>query len=121
MKGDLSAKLEYAYWRNPAHQRIQLRCPCVDSENRFYITAGRASNVSYIFDGTASRLVELRGQRYQPKQMGGNNYLDGVLYSAFIGKFLEKRRSSFNRKIRRRQAGFELEHPRRDLLRLVNA
>lgn len=90
VKGDLSAKnWEYAHTPSgaPLTNAFNFAHPCVDSENRFYITAGQASNVSYIFDANGSILDSwsYEGSDTYQKQMGGNNYLDGVLYSAFIG------------------------------------
>ena len=60
--------------------------PCVDTENHLYITSGQTGNVSYIFnaDGTVKESWTY-GTSSQQKQMGGNNYLNGVLYSAFVG------------------------------------
>ena len=60
--------------------------PCVDTESHLYITSGQASNVSYIFnpDGKVKESWTY-GSSNQQKQMGGNNYLNGVLYSAFVG------------------------------------
>ena len=60
--------------------------PCVDTENRLYITSGQTSNVSYIFNSDG-KIKEswTYGSSNQQKQMGGNNYLNGVLYSAFVG------------------------------------
>lgn len=60
--------------------------PCVDTENHLYITSGQAGNVSYIFnaDGTIKESWTY-GSSNQQKQMGGNNYLNGVFYSAFVG------------------------------------
>ena len=90
VKGDLSAKnWEYAHTPSgtPLTNAFNFAHPCVDSENRFYITAGQASNVSYIFDANGNVLDSwsYEGSDTNQKQMGGNNYLDGVLYSAFIG------------------------------------
>lgn len=90
VKGDLSAKnWEYAHTPSgaPLTNAFNFAHPCVDSENRFYITAGQASNVSYIFDANGSILDSwsYEGSDTNQRQMGGNNYLDGVLYSAFIG------------------------------------
>lgn len=61
--------------------------PCVDSENHFYITSGQAGNTSYIFnsDGTVKESWSENADDTNQKQMGGNNLLDGVFYSAFIG------------------------------------
>lgn len=60
--------------------------PCVDTENHLYITSGQTGNVSYIFnaDGTIKESWTY-GSSNQQKQMGGNNYLNGVFYSAFVG------------------------------------
>lgn len=60
--------------------------PCVDTENHLYITSGQTGNVSYIFnaDGTVKESWTY-GTSSQQKQMGGNNYLNGVFYSAFVG------------------------------------
>ncbi len=61
--------------------------PCVDSENHFYITSGQVGNTSYIFnsDGTVKESWTENAGDDNQKQMGGNNLLDGVFYSAFIG------------------------------------
>lgn len=90
VKGDLSAKnWEYAHTPSgaPLTNAFNFAHPCVDSENRFYITTGQASNVSYIFDANGSILDSwsYESSDTNQRQMGGNNYLDGVLYSAFIG------------------------------------
>ena len=60
--------------------------PCVDTENHLYITSGQTGNVSFIFnaDGTVKESWTY-GTSDQQKQMGGNNYLNGVFYSAFVG------------------------------------
>ena len=60
--------------------------PCVDSENHLYITSGQVGNVTFVFnpDGTIKESWSY-GSSNNQKQMGGNNYLNGVLYSAFIG------------------------------------
>lgn len=61
--------------------------PCVDTENHFYITSGQAGNTSYIFnsDGTVKESWSENSDDTNQKQMCGNNLLDGVFYSAFIG------------------------------------
>mgnify|MGYP002521064427 FL=1 len=61
--------------------------PCVDTENHFYITSGQVGNTSYIFnsDGTVKESWTENAGDDNQKQMGGNNLLDGVFYSAFIG------------------------------------
>ena len=60
--------------------------PCVDTENHLYITSGQTGNVSYIFNADGKvKDSWTYGSSNQQKQMGGNNYLNGVLYSAFVG------------------------------------
>lgn len=61
--------------------------PCVDTENNFYVTSGQNSNTTYIMsaDGDVKQTWTYESSDLNQKQMGGNNYLDGVLYSAFIG------------------------------------
>lgn len=61
--------------------------PCVDSENRFYITSGGKGNTSFIFGATGDVIDSWSypGNSNAQKQMGGNNYIDGIFFSAFIG------------------------------------
>lgn len=60
--------------------------PCVDTENHLYITSGQAGNVTYVFNADGSiKESWTYGSSKNQKQMGGNNYLNGVLYSAFVG------------------------------------
>lgn len=61
--------------------------PCVDSENRYYITSGQEGNVSYIFskDGAVIESWTYDDGDLNQKQMAGNNLLGGMLYSCFIG------------------------------------
>ena len=89
VKGDLSAvNWEHVHTGTAVGNTYNYSHPCVDTENRFYITAGQPTNTSYIFDAEGRVLdswsytgTSAAAQR----QMGGNNYLDGVFYSAFIG------------------------------------
>lgn len=88
VKGDLSAvNWEHIHTGKRVSNAYNYSHPCVDSGNRFYITSGGSSNTTYIFDANGSVVdswTYLQGDNNQ-KQMGGNNYLDGVIYSAFIG------------------------------------
>ena len=88
VKGDLSAvNWEYVHTGSSLANAFNYSHPCVDSENRFYITSGQTSNTTYIFDASGNVVDSWTyesGDNNQ-KQMGGNNYLDGVIYSAFIG------------------------------------
>lgn len=61
--------------------------PCVDTEGNFYITSGQALNHCLTFSPTGAVLsdVSFGSNDTAQRQMGGNNLLNGVLYSAFIG------------------------------------
>ena len=89
VKGDLSAvNWEHVHTGTPVSNTYNYSHPCVDSENRFYITAGQTTNTSYIFDADGRVLDSWSytgATAAAQRQMGGNNYLDGVCYSAFIG------------------------------------
>jgi outer membrane protein assembly factor BamB len=89
VKGDLSAvNWEYIHTGTSVSNAFNYSHPCVDTENRFYIaTGGTQPNMNYIFDadGRVADSWSYPGGDTQ-LQMGGNNYLDGVFYSAFIGK-----------------------------------
>lgn len=92
VKGDLSAKnWEHAHTESGAviANTYNFAHPCVDSENRFYITAGqKAEHRNYIFDANGKVVSSWTYSANDPtslRQMGGNNYLDGVFYSCFIG------------------------------------
>lgn len=61
--------------------------PCVDSQNRYMISTGQNPNSNYIFgsDGTVLEQWSYASGDSAQKQMGGNNFNDGVFYSAFVG------------------------------------
>lgn len=88
VKGDLSAvNWEHIHTGTSVSNAYNYSHPCVDTENRFYITAGQTTNTTYIFDADGRVLDSWSygGVAAAQRQMGGNNYLDGVFYSAFIG------------------------------------
>ena len=88
VKGDLSdVNWEHVHTGTAVSNTYNYSHPCVDSENRFYITAGQTTNTNYVFDANGNVLDSrsYTGVAAAQRQMGGNNYLDGVLYSAFIG------------------------------------
>lgn len=61
--------------------------PCVDTQGNYYITSGQTLNRMLGFSSTGEVIldVNLGGDATADRQMGGNNLLNGVLYSAFIG------------------------------------
>ena len=61
--------------------------PCVDTEGNFYITSGQELNHCLGFSPTGAVILDqsFGSNGTAQKQMGGNNLLNGVLYSAFVG------------------------------------
>lgn len=59
--------------------------PAVDTDGNFYVSSGQIQNMNYILDPSLNMKDSWQYDGAGNKQMGGNNYLDGVLYSAFIG------------------------------------
>ena len=58
--------------------------PVVDTDGNYYITAGGQKNQNFKV-GPTGNLLDKWQYEEGDKQMGGNNYLDGIFYSAFIG------------------------------------
>ena len=59
---------------------------CCDASSNVYATSGQVLNVNLIVSPSGVVLDQWSyGDAAAQKQMGGNNYLDGVLYSAMIG------------------------------------
>lgn len=61
---------------------------CADNQGRAFVTSGGALNKVYVFnaaDGTVLSSESYGDNADAYKQMGGNNFLDGFLYSGFIG------------------------------------
>ena len=61
---------------------------CADDQGRVYATSGQDINKVYVFnaaDGTTPISAETYGNDNAYKQMGGNNFLNGFLYSGFVG------------------------------------
>lgn len=59
--------------------------PVVDDMNRYMITSGQVQNQSIIVDAAGNILEQWSEDGSTQKQMGGNNLLNGVFFSAFIG------------------------------------
>jgi len=80
---ELKYKYQYLDGTNNAFNYAR---PCVDTEGNYYVSTGSVQNMNFILgpDLTVKESWQYAGDGN--KQMGGNNYLDGVLYSAFIGK-----------------------------------
>ena len=79
--------VNWSYKHSVTSNTYNFSHPCVDSENRFYITTGGTGNTNYIFSANGDIIDSWQyevGDNNQ-KQMGGNNYNNGVFYSAFIG------------------------------------
>lgn len=86
VKGDLSEVLWGHNNSTAGTNAYNYSHPCVDGAGNFYISSGQVQNINFIFSATGSVIKQWQyGTSANQKQMGGNNYLDGVLYSAFIG------------------------------------
>ncbi len=60
--------------------------PVVDEAGNYYITSGQVTNVVKKISPAGVVLDQwTEGSSANQKQMGGNNFIDGVLFSAFIG------------------------------------
>ena len=60
---------------------------CANDEGKVFVTSGQDINKVYIFDANSGAVLssESYGDSAAYKQMGGNNFNDGFLYSGFIG------------------------------------
>lgn len=59
--------------------------PVVDDQNRYMITSGQVQNQSIIINASGTILEQWTYGDANQKQMGGNNFLNGYFFSAFIG------------------------------------
>lgn len=82
---DLNQKWKYK--AVDANNAFNFSHPCVDTEGNFYITSGQVLNVCYIFSptGTVISSKSIGTNASSDKQMGGNNLLKGMFFSAFVG------------------------------------
>ena len=60
---------------------------CADDRGRVFVTSGIDQNLVYVFNAADGTVIssERYGSNDAYKQMGGNNFVDGFLFSAFIG------------------------------------
>ena len=60
---------------------------CADDQGRVFATSGQDINKVYVFNAADGKVLsqESYGDHAAYKQMGGNNFNDGFLFSAFIG------------------------------------
>ena len=60
---------------------------CADDQGRVFITSGQTKNNVYILDAATGNVLssESYGENNGQKQMGGNNFNEGFLFSAFVG------------------------------------
>ena len=59
--------------------------PVVDDQNRYMITSGQLQNQSIIVDAQGNIIEQWQDAGANQKQMGGNNFINGILFSAYIG------------------------------------
>ena len=89
VKGDLSEvirSVQTSTYDKAKTNGFNYSHPVVTSDNVFYITAGGVTSITLEIteaDGVTGEWTV--GASANQKQMGGNNFIDGVLFSAFIG------------------------------------
>jgi hypothetical protein len=88
IKGDLSGVIRSVQtdtYASAASNAFNYSHPVVTADNTFYITSGQVQNVTLAV--TESGVIDSwsDGSTVNQKQMGGNNFINGVLFSAFIG------------------------------------
>lgn len=59
--------------------------PVVDDQNRYMITSGQLQNQSIIINAAGEIVEQWQEDGAAQKQMGGNNFIHGIFFSAFIG------------------------------------
>ena len=59
---------------------------CSDVEGNFFVSTGQIKNTNYMLGPDLKVKDSFQVGGDGDKQMGGNNYLDGILYAAYIGK-----------------------------------
>ena len=60
--------------------------PVVDADNRYMISSGQVQNVNIIVNAAGDIIQQWSyGSTSAQKQMGGNNFIDGIFFSAFVG------------------------------------
>ena len=119
VKGDLSAvNWEYVHTGSSLANAFNYSHPCVDSENRFYITSGQTSNTTYIFDASGNVVDSWTYERRQQPEADGRQQLSRRSHLFGFHRRLKQERR-FRRQIRRRRTRIELEYPWRRHLWIV--
>lgn len=68
-----------------ANNAFNFAHPVVTADNKYLVSTGQEQNRNFIIDPTGNILDQWQYGSDKQKQMGGNNFIDGVLFSAFIG------------------------------------
>lgn len=87
IKGDLSEVLwTIVHTGTAVSNAFNYSHPAADTAGKIYITSGGVQNTNYIIKAAdGSVLDSYQYGSANQKQMGGNNFADGVFYAAFIG------------------------------------
>lgn len=85
VKGDLSEVVKVVPSQVSANNAFNYSHPVATADNKFLITAGQVLNVTYVVSEEGVLQTWSDGESANQKQMGGNNLIDGVLFSAYIG------------------------------------
>ena len=88
LKADLSEVIWTYTHLEGANNAFNYSHPCADTEGRVYFTNGQAAPYTCMtIDAATGTIIEQFTYKDHAscKQMGGNNFLDGVIYSGYIG------------------------------------
>ena len=88
IKGDLSGVVLAAQtptYASAATNAFNYAHPVVTADNVFYISSGQVQNYTIAVNESGVIDSWSEGSSANQKQMGGNNFINGVLFSAYIG------------------------------------
>lgn len=80
-------KWQFVHNSTPTNNVFNYCHLCANDQGKVFATSGQDINKVYIFDAASGTVLssETYGDNAAYKQMGGNNFNDGFLYSGFIG------------------------------------
>jgi outer membrane protein assembly factor BamB len=80
-------KWTFVHGGTPVNNVFNYSHACADDQGRVFITSGQTKNNVYILDAATGNVLssESYGENNGQKQMGGNNFNEGFLFSAFVG------------------------------------
>lgn len=80
-------KWTFVHGGTPKNNVFNYSHACADNMGRVFLSSGQDKNLIYVFNAADGTVLssESYGENSGQKQMGGNNFNDGFLFSAFVG------------------------------------